>query len=91
VPVVLAVTNFRGWRFWFFLAVGSCIDPVAICGFLLYAQLSEPHSEGAWAGGEFFFIYAGAVSFISTLIYLLLIRALQFPQIPNSDNVGGQR
>lgn len=89
LPVVLAVTNFRGWRFWFILAVGSCIGPIVILGLVLYSQLSDPHSGDFWAGWGFF-VLASAVSFITTLIYLLLIRDAQFRQIPDSDKVDGK-
>jgi hypothetical protein len=84
VPIVLAATDFRGWRVWFFLAVGSCIGPIVILGFAAYGQLIDPHSGGAWANGSGgFLILAAAVSFITTLIYLLLIRAVPLPRASN--------
>ena len=84
LPVVLAVTDFRGWRMWFFLAVGTCIGPIVILGFAAYGQLTDPHPGGSWANGSGgFLIFAATVSLITTFFYLLLIRALPLQQHPS--------
>jgi hypothetical protein len=72
-PVVLAVTDFHGWRLWFFLAVGSCIGPIVMVGFALWNRLSDGDTSGFYAGWRFL-VLAAAVSCTTTLIYLWLIR-----------------
>jgi len=82
VPVVLTVKNIHGRRMWFLLAVGSCIAPIVILGFEFVGQLIDPHSGSFWAGTTFF-VLAAAVSCITTIIYLMLIRRADELRVSN--------
>ncbi len=71
IPIVLLVKNIRGWRFWMYWAIGVCIGPALILGVALY---SGP-GLAAIPGGATSLIYlAAAISGLTTLLYLLLLR-----------------
>jgi hypothetical protein len=71
IPIVLLVRNIRGWRFWMYWAVGILIGPVLIMAVALY---SGP-GLGGLPGGSMSLLYlATAISALTTLIYLLLLR-----------------
>lgn len=87
LPVLLTFSNFHGWRFWFFLTIGSSLGPIIIILFTLYYFATTPHLVQAimdflrsidlqfFSSGTMFPVYqALAVSFFTTLIYLLLFR-----------------
>ena len=68
VPFVLLVRNAKGWRFWIYLALGSGIGP----GIILIMSLRsvEPADYSAVP-------ISAAISSLTTLIYLLLLRRAQ--------------
>jgi hypothetical protein len=76
IPVVLLVRNIRGWRFWMYWAIGICFGPAIILAVAFYSA-----ARGASIGFAGFpensmsVVYvAGAVSGLTTLIYLFLLR-----------------
>lgn len=77
VPVVLMVRDIRGWRFWVYLGLGACFGPALILGIALYSALRAPNFAG-FPGDSMSVAYmAGAISLLTTAIYLLLLRAAQ--------------
>jgi hypothetical protein len=78
-PFVLLVRNSRGWRFWVYLALGSGIGPALLLSSWLYSFLTRSRSGSltAESPGCFAFCISAAVSSITTLIYLLLLRRAQ--------------
>ena len=71
IPLVLLVTNIRGWRFWVYWAIGIGIGPLLVLAVALY---SGPGFAGL-PGSSMSAVYlAGAVSGLTTLLYLLLLR-----------------
>ena len=45
IPVVLIVTNIRGWRFWVYFAIGCTIGPLLMFGIAIYEFLSDPPEQ----------------------------------------------
>jgi hypothetical protein len=76
MPFVLLATDFHGWRWWLFVAVGSAIGPIFMIGLAIYERLTPPHDDWLWGNGIFFGL-ATAVSCVTTLIYVGLIRRAQ--------------
>jgi hypothetical protein len=74
IPVVLIVTNVRGWRFWMYLVIGCSIGPLLMFGIALYGFLTDPRTDGFAAGASPLLFLGTAVSCLTTLIYLLLLR-----------------
>jgi hypothetical protein len=79
LPFVLAVKDLRAWRFWLWLAIGTCIGPLLIVGWVLLEAPGYPHDKVSEAlYGAMFFVYmATGVSSLTALIYLLLLRWAQ--------------
>ena len=77
IPIILTLTNIRGWRFWIYLAIGSSIGPLLILGFGLYIFLAEPNVGGLMAHGAPVIGLATAVSCLTSLFFLLLLRRVQ--------------
>jgi hypothetical protein len=76
-PIVLIVKNVRGWRFWMYLAIGVCFGPALILAVALYSALQAPSLAG-FPGNSISVVYvAGAVSGLTTIIYLSLLRRAQ--------------
>jgi hypothetical protein len=73
IPYVLLVRSSIGWRFWIYLAIGSGIGPALV----LYAVLTRTSSPGSTTDDYVNFCISAAVSSITTLIYLLLLRRTQ--------------
>lgn len=71
VPIVLLVRNIRGWRFWMYLAIGISIGPAVVLAVALY---TGPGFAGILGSSMAAVYLAGAVSGLTTLIYLLLLR-----------------
>ena len=72
-PIVLSVTNFRGWRTGFYLALGTCIGPVVVLGQALFESLGNPRNDGHWADRSWgLAALAAGVSCVTTLAYLAL-------------------
>lgn len=90
IPIVLIVLNFRGWRFWMYLAIGCAIGPTLMFGLALYAFLTEPSMVGFNAGAGPLLILGSAISCLTTLIYLLLMRRSQpRPSVVRTDSTLG--
>ena len=79
IPFILLVRNSRGWRFWIYFALGSGIGPAIFLSPVLYPLVTDssfgipttksPDYSGIWI--------SAAVSNLTTLIYLLLLRRPQ--------------
>ena len=86
-PIVLVVKNYRGWRAWVYWAAGSCIGPVlATVPILLDFAPDSPAdspANGFWRGEGGTFLFAAAISTLTTLIYLALVHWSQ----PNVSGV----
>jgi len=77
IPVVLIVTNIRGWRFWMYWAFGSAIGPLLMLGVAFYESLTDP-SRGEFVQQVNPLIgLAAAISCATTLIYMQLLRRAQ--------------
>jgi hypothetical protein len=74
VPVVLLVGNYSGWRMWLWGAVGCCIGPALLLGLAAFSYLTEPLLAGFAPGSWKFLLMAGAVSSITTVAYLTLVK-----------------
>jgi hypothetical protein len=85
IPIVLAVRNIAGWRFWMYFALGTGIGPLWILGMGLYFSLVSPHHTGFAPGPIDLYYKALAVSSLTTLIYLLLLRRAQPAAANRSD------
>jgi hypothetical protein len=70
LPAILLFTDLRAWRFWALLALGAGIGP-----FTLYLEFMYVHYSSA--GDKLYLSLAAAVSSLSTLIYLFLLRRSQ--------------
>jgi hypothetical protein len=74
IPLVLLVRNIKGWRFWMYWAVGLLFGPAMILGVSFYSAVRAPNFAG-FPGNSMSMVYlAGAISGVTTLIYLLLLR-----------------
>jgi hypothetical protein len=73
IPVVLALRNFNGWRFWVYLALGVLIGPVLWLALDAYSLVTNPRSQFDLTSMP----YVVAVSFLTTLFYLLAMRWAQ--------------
>jgi hypothetical protein len=77
IPIVLLVRNIRGWRFWIYCAAGACFGPALILAVALYSAVRVPNFAG-FPGDSMSVVYmAGAVSTVSTLLYLVTLRIAQ--------------
>jgi hypothetical protein len=75
IPIVLAVRRVDGLRFWMYFALGIGIGPLTFLGMQLYFALA---SHAAFVPGPIeFYLRPAAVSSLTTLIYLLLLRGAQ--------------
>lgn len=77
IPAVLLVKDLSGWRFWVYLALGSCIGPVLILGIASYFALSAPRFVGFPQNSMPTAGLAAGISCLTTLIYLLLLLRAQ--------------
>jgi hypothetical protein len=80
IPICLLVTNIRGWRFWSYWAVGSCIGPLFLLGLALFSYLQHPN-ERFGAHGAYLdtivVVTATMISSLTTIFYLLSLRLEQ--------------
>jgi hypothetical protein len=73
-PIVMIVTNIRGWRFWLYWAIGTCFGPLLILAIAFYSALRSPSFAG-FPGSSMSLMYlTGAISGLTSLIYLSLLR-----------------
>jgi|HubBroStandDraft_1064217.scaffolds.fasta_scaffold562150_2 hypothetical protein len=80
VPVVLMITNIRGWRFWLYWALGSAFGPLLILALCALVFFLVPHGPNErWFRPELLpLVYlAAAISSLTSLFYLLLLRRAQ--------------
>ena len=77
IPAVLLVRDLRRWRFWVYLALGSFIGPVLILGIAFISALRAPNFAGFPRDSMSTVFLAAGISFLTTLIYLLLLRRAQ--------------
>jgi len=88
IPVVLVIRNIRGWRFWMYWAIGICFGPAIILGVGFYNAIRAGNFAGFPENSMSMVYMAGAVSGLTTLIYLVLLRRAQArPSIPASATV----
>ena len=77
IPIVLLVRNIRGWRFWVYCAIGACFGPALILAVALFSAVRAPNFAG-FPGDSMSVVYmAGAVSTVTTLLYLVKLRIAQ--------------
>jgi hypothetical protein len=77
IPMVLLVRNVAGWRFWMYWAIGICFGPAMILAIGVYSTVRGMSFTGVFGGYASTVYMAGAVSGLSSLIYLLLLRRAQ--------------
>ena len=76
-PLVLLVRNVRGWRFGVYGAIGACFGPILILAVEWYSA-TRGASFGGFAHDSMSAVYmAGAVSGLTTIVYLFLLRRAQ--------------
>jgi hypothetical protein len=77
LPLVFLVRNVRGWRFWMYWVVGICLGPTIVL-LVNWIATTRGFSLAGIPGGLNAAVYlAGAISGLSSLIYLLLLRQSQ--------------
>ena len=79
-PVVLIVRNIRGWRFWLYWLLGSSVGPLLMLALSALVFLAFPqNSTAAWFSPALLpLLYlAAAISSLTSLFYLLLLRQAQ--------------
>ena len=85
LPLILLVRNVRGWRFWMWWAVGICIGPAIIEVVNWIAAMKGFSLAGIPGGLNTALWLSGAISGLSSLLYLLIIRRSQVPEsLPES-------
>ena len=80
IPICLLVTNIRGWRFWMYWAIGSCIGPLFLLGRELFSYLQHPNEHcGAYVAylDTYVVLTATMISSLTTIFYLLSLRLEQ--------------
>ena len=89
-PFVFFVRNYERWRAWIYLAAGSCIGPVLAMVPMTVdfgADLpTDSRVTGFWSGEGGTFLFAWAISSLTTLIYLVLVHWSQ----PNASEAGNR-
>jgi len=78
-PLILVATNFNGWRFWVYWAIGSILGPLYWFG----RKLVGIDTNGGLYGGPYPEVCA--VSVVASLIYLLVVGRAQKRRISGSD------
>ena len=74
LPLVLLVRSVLGWRFWLYWAMGICIGPLIVLVAERIAASRGLALAGIPGGSDAAFYLATAISALSSLIYLLLLR-----------------
>src|SRR5271163_4249578 len=72
LPAVLLVTAFCRWRLWMWLGLGTCVGPVLWIVFRVLTERGSARFDVSAMPVE-----VVTVSFLSALIYLLLVRRAQ--------------
>jgi hypothetical protein len=77
IPIVLLVKNIRGWRFWMYWAIGICFGPAIVLAVAFYSA-TRGASFAGFPGNSMSVVYlAAAISGLTALIYLMLLRSGQ--------------
>jgi len=75
LPIVLTITSVQGWRFWSLLALGTGIGPLVVFALAVYSAISSSNYTMSYAPEAKNIVFVAlAVSFMTTLIYLVLLR-----------------
>ncbi len=74
LPLVLLVRNVRGWRFWMYWLIGICFGPAIVVLVNWIAGMRGFSLAGIPGGIKAALYLACAISALSSLIYLLLLR-----------------
>ena len=74
LPLVLLVRNVRGWRFWMYWIIGICFGPAIVLIVNWIATMRGFSIAGIHGGLTAAAYLAAAISGLSSLIYLLLLR-----------------
>lgn len=81
LPVILRIRRIDKWRFWFLLAMGTGIGPAIMFSIAICFEVSaviERISSPNWDPAIKNYVYiATAISFLTTLIYLLILRRIE--------------
>jgi hypothetical protein len=99
VPVVLIITNIRGWRFWICWVLGSGFGPFLMLVLCALVFVLVPHGPNQhWFRPELLplFYLATGISSLTSLFYLLLLRWAQSkaaagPSTPSRSAQGRSR
>jgi drug/metabolite transporter (DMT)-like permease len=78
--LVLIVRDVRGWRFWLYLVLGSCVGPLLMLALFVLAFFPSPHGTNShWIPPELrgLIYLAATISILATLFYLLLLRRME--------------
>jgi hypothetical protein len=92
VPVVLIVTNFRKGRFWLYWVLGSCVGPLLMLALSAVVFIVFPQNSTKTMMSPVLLplIYlATAVSSLTSLFYLLLVRRAQTRADRNAGSLAG--
>lgn len=77
LPFVLTIENIGRWRFWMYLVIGAGIGPLLMVAVGTFTWLTSTNFAG-WAPEAKNLVWLGfAVSTLTTLIYLMLLRHCQ--------------
>jgi hypothetical protein len=74
LPLVLLIKNVRGWRFWMYWAIGICIGPAIVVVVEWIAASRGFMLAGIPGGLVTAYFLSAAISGLSSLLYLLLVR-----------------
>jgi hypothetical protein len=73
LPFVILFENADGWRTWAILAIGTAIGPC----FILTWTLIDSGGRIAWQGNSFAIVMSLLVGFLTTALYVLLLRSFK--------------
>jgi len=76
LPIVLFVSNTRGWRFWALLALGAGIGPLVMFVAALYFQITSPNSGPYAPEARNLVFLATCISTLATIFCLFGLRYL---------------
>ena len=82
VPIILSVRNYSGWRKWLWAGLGGCVGPAFLLGLISLSFLLQPRFGSLQPATWRYFVCAGAVSLISTAVYLSLVTREPHPLQP---------
>ena len=77
LPIIWLVNDLKTWRFWALLALGTGIGPLLMFAVALYTALTSTGFAEFTPEAKNLVFLATAISGLTTLIYLLLLRKPQ--------------